>query len=227
MRIATPLALAASLLATSAFAQMPSFLTFGGGEPFNGPYIGAQAGWQLDRQDINSNFTDDLSGTSFGSRTRAQNSGFRYGGQIGLDVHVAPRIVVGVEAAGSGTTGANYGYGALGEPLVFSVGQTLEGTGHVGFLVNPRGMLYAKGGFTNAEFHFDDPSRRFITHRNGYIVGGGYEQMIAPHVSAGIEYDYSRFDDHDFSAYAYDIGATNARIADNRHQVVAKVNFRF
>ena len=124
-------------------------------------------------------------------------------------------------------TGANYGYDANGAPLVFSVGQTLDATGRVGFLVNPRGLLYAKGGYTNAEFHFDDPSRRFITHRGGYIVGGGYEHMIARHVSAALEYDYSRFNDHDFSGYAYDVGANNSRIADNRHEVVAKVNFRF
>ena len=91
MRLATPLVFAASLLSTSAFAQGLGFLSWGGDQPFNGPYIGAQGGWQLDRQDINSTFpSNTVTGDTYGGRSRSQNSGFRYGGQIGLDVHVAP-----------------------------------------------------------------------------------------------------------------------------------------
>ncbi len=230
MRIATPLALAASLLATSAFAQGPGFLGLGGSDqPFNGPYIGAQAGWQLDRQYLNSTYPSNVPdgiGT-FGVGAHPRNSGFRYGGQIGWDVHVAPRIVIGVEGSASGVTGANYGSYSDGNPLVFSVGRTFDATGRVGFLVDPQGLLYAKGGWTNTEFHFDNNDGRFVSRRDGYIVGAGYEHMIGRHLSAGLEYDYSHFGNRDFPNYDFETGALNSRIADDRHEVLAKVNYRF
>jgi outer membrane immunogenic protein len=174
---------------------------------FNGPFIGAQLGWQQDRQSL-------TSGTVPNTVVRAKGDGFAYGGQAGWDFNLGS-AVVGVEASLTGRTGTN-----RFPTFDLEAGRTINLTARAGFLVSPQGLLYARGGYSNARFSIANTG--VSENRDGYTIGAGYEQSISRNVSARVEYGYSDYGD-DLLPGA---GGAN-RLNYHRHAVMTGLNFRF
>jgi outer membrane immunogenic protein len=213
-------AASAALAAASASAQVGSVIT----EPtqaFNGPYIGIQGGWQDDEQRLALATTD---GSFY--RARDRTSGFAYGGQIGYDYRLSPHFVLGVEASATGRTGDGRSYDGYNNVYDLRVGRTFNGTGRLGYLVNPAGLVYVRGGYSNARFDTGNGTGYDAENRDGYTVGVGYEQAIARAVTARIEYNYSEYGTRNL----YDAAFTNqGNVTGNyrRNAVTAGLNFHF
>jgi outer membrane immunogenic protein len=208
------LAAAAALLAVPAFAA-PA-------EPFNGPFVGVQGGWQQDHEQLR---IDDA-GTidRFGDR----KAGFTYGAQAGWDFRLTPQIVAGVEASATGRTGRERFDDGAGNSFRLRDGRTFGATARLGYLVTPNGLLYARGGYENARFKLDaDGSGGFARNRDGYVAGVGYEQALTKTVSARLEYDYSNFGHDRLNGLANDLGVDSARVKYERNAVTAGLNLHF
>ncbi|WP_310475511.1 outer membrane beta-barrel protein [Sandarakinorhabdus sp.] len=175
---------------------------------FNGPFVGVQLGWQQDRQSL------DL-GTVPPLTTRAKGDGLAYGGQLGYDFNLGS-AVLGVEASLTGRTGTN-----SFPTFDLEAGRTVNVTARAGWLVTPEGLLYARGGYSNARFSITNPAGG-AENRDGYTVGAGYEHMLAKNVSARIEYNYSDYGNDNLPG----IGG-GATLNYHRHAVMTGVNFRF
>jgi outer membrane immunogenic protein len=175
---------------------------------FNGPFIGAQLGWQQDRQSL-------TTGTVPPATVRAKGDGFAYGGQIGYDFNLGS-AVVGIETSLTGRTGTN-----RFPTFDLEAGRTINVTGRAGFLVSPDGLLYARGGYSNARFNIANPAGPG-ENRDGWTVGGGYEQMLGRNVSARLEYNYADYGDDLLPGVG---GGT--RLNYHRHAVMTGLNFRF
>lgn len=175
---------------------------------FNGPFVGVQAGWQQDKLNVDVNNID----------FSAKSDGFAYGGQIGYDFRAGTSVVVGLEAALTGRSGD-----ASIAGFDISTGRTINVTGRLGYLVDPQGLLYARGGYSNARFSADDGFDGGSINRDGYTIGAGYERMLGTNVSARLEYNYSNFG----SENAVDDFNNQAEVEFDRHAITAGLNFRF
>lgn len=191
----------AALIAAPALAQ-------DAGAPFNGPFIGAQLGWQQDRQSL-------TSGTVPPATDRARGNGFAYGGQIGYDANLGS-AVIGIEASLTGRTGAN-----RFPTFDLEAGRTINVTGRAGFLVTPQSLLYARGGYSNARFSITNPAGP-AENRDGWTVGGGYEYSLSHNVSARVEYNYA-----DYGTDILPGIGSGSRLNYYRHAVMTGLNFRF
>jgi outer membrane immunogenic protein len=179
---------------------------------FNGPFIGGQIGWQQDRQSLT---TSTVPPTT----TRAKGDGFAYGGQLGYDFNLGS-AVLGVEASLTGRTGSN-----RFPTFDLETGRTINVTARAGWLVTPEGLLYVRGGYSNARYTVANNVLRLADvseNRDGYTVGAGYEHMLAKNVSARIEYNYSDYGNDSLPG----IGGP-ANLNYHRHAVMTGVNFRF
>ncbi|MFZ4687616.1 MAG: outer membrane protein [Polymorphobacter sp.] len=187
---------------------------------FNGPYVGIQGGWQQDRQTLR---VTDAGVESKGSN---KDDGFAYGGQVGYDFRLSPNTVFGVEVALTGRTGTGrLNNGASIADL--SQGRTVSATGRLGYLLDPSGLLYVRGGYANGQYKLDNGITKVSEDRDGYTVGAGYERMLAQNVSARLEYNYSDFGKDDLPGVATALGADQAELKYRRHAVTAGLNFRF
>ncbi len=210
----TLLVLAAALAAaTPTLAQDMA----GDRNTFNGPFVGAQLGWQQDRQTL---VLQQLGGTS---RSALKSDGFAYGGQLGYDFRVSPNFVAGVELAATGRTGG----ADLDAVTRLTTGRTLTATGRLGYLLDQDGLLYARGGYANTQFRVNNLGGRVSEDRGGWTVGAGYERYIMRNVSARLEYNYADFGSDDLPFVATALGGSRADLDYRRHAVTAGVNFRF
>lgn len=175
---------------------------------FNGPFVGVQLGWQQDRQSL-------VTGTVPPATARAKGDGFAYGGQIGYDFNLGS-AVVGIETSLTGRTGTN-----IFPTFDLEAGRTINVTGRAGFLVAPEGLLYARGGYSNARFNIVNPVGPAET-RDGWTVGAGYEHVLGRNVSARLEYNYADYGDDLLPG----IGG-GSRLNYHRHAVMTGLNFRF
>jgi outer membrane immunogenic protein len=179
-------------------------------EPFNGPFVGVQAGWNQ----------DDLGtpSTEFGDVAvgRSQDS-FSGGVFAGYDYKVSPRVVIGAEA------GVQFG---ADDSIVHDTGtarvtvdpkRSLDLTARAGYLVTDNTLVYARGGYTNARVRtaIDDAAgfRAASENRDGWLVGGGVERAISDNVSARLEYRYS------------DLSEGDGKF--DRHQALFGIAYRF
>lgn len=199
-RIAIAL-LTAAALAAPAMAQTAE-------TNFNGPFIGAQLGWQQDRQSL-------TTGTVPPTTTRAKGDGFAYGGQLGYDFNLGS-AVLGVEASLTGRTGSN-----RFPTFDLEAGRTINVTARAGWLVTPEGLLYARGGYSNARFSITNPTGA-SENRDGYTVGAGFEKMLSNNVSARVEYNYG-----DYGNDVLPGAGGPSTLNYHRHAVMTGVNFRF
>src|SRR3546814_301579 len=112
-------------------------------EPFNGPFVGVQAGWNQDDLGTPSTEVGDV------AVSRSQDS-FSGGVFAGYDYKVSPRVVIGAEA------GVQFG---ADDSIVRDTGaalvtvdpkRSLDLTARAGYLVTDNTLLYARGGYTNA-----------------------------------------------------------------------------
>ena len=190
-------------------------------EPFNGPFVGIQGGWQQDRQRLR---VDDGNVTSL---TRSTSDGFAYGGQVGYDLRLSPRTVFGIEASLTGRTSRNGFDDGFANAYDLRLGRTVNATARAGFLIQPGGLLYVRGGYSNARFELNDSAGRISQDRDGYTLGVGYEQAITRALSARLEYNYSDYRSRNLRDVAFDIGADNVREGYRRNAVAAGLNFHF
>ena len=193
---------AAALIASSAIAA-PAFAQ---DATFTGPRAEAVVGW--DR------VTDD----SFNTDT--SRDGVVYGGQVGYDFQRG-NAVFGVEGEITGASTKDTARGVLvaGDELRTKAGRDLYAGARLGFLVSPTAMVYAKGGYTNAQFETRyTAAGTDITERDnvdGWRLGAGAEVKLNDKVYLKGEYRYSKYDNED------------AGVDAKRHQVIGGVGIRF
>ena len=167
-------------------------------QSFDGPYVGAQAGWKHDIAIANKK--DSVTGGVF----------------AGYDKQITPNIVIGAEAGFSlgasdriGPSGAN---AASIDPL-----HSFDLSARAGYVVGERNLLYVRGGYENSRARFATTLANVTTSNertlDGWFVGGGAERKLLDNVSARLEYRYS------------DLGYDNRKF--ERHQVLAGIAYRF
>jgi opacity protein-like surface antigen len=72
-----------------------------------------------------------------------------------------------------------------------------------GYKVNPQGLLYGVGGYADA-------GTDNLGSDNGWFIGAGYEQIVAPNVSIAGELLYHEF--NNFNSSSVDVDATTLQI---------------
>jgi len=177
---------------------------------FDGPFVGAQVGWQSEKMRNPK--------SAFGAVPVSDTGNNVTGGIFaGYDKTIGGRFVVGAEA------GLDF---ASDDEVQNSVGATTytidpkysyDLTARMGYLVTPETLVYARGGYTNARVRTTVTNASLITsnssNQDGWLAGAGVERQIAPHASARVEYRYSKFSEGDGK--------------DDRHRVLAGLSYRF
>jgi outer membrane immunogenic protein len=202
--------LASAALAVPSFAQSA--------EPFNGAFIGAQAGWQQDRQTL------EVRAGNTTTSIRESGDGFLYGGQIGYDFRLGGPAVLGLEVGLTGRTGGQTFLDGV-DRFRLTQGRTFTTTARLGVLTDPQGLAYVRGGYTNARFTADDGFDRESANRDGWTLGAGYERSLGGNLSARLEYNYSDFGRDRLSFI--EAPGVGADLKFRRHAVTTGVNFRF
>ena len=166
--------------------------------PFTGPRIAVTGGW--DRIDHNGE----------------NGSGFTYGGTAGYDVALGKfRIAPEIEVTGS-TQKSCFAEAAIRH--CERADRDLYAGGRVGYVVSPKLLLYAKGGYTNGRFtdRFSRTTAGTLvtvtnhSNRSGVRGGAGAEYALTPRFFLISEYRYSNYS-----------GGVS------RHQIVGGVGARF
>ena len=196
--------------ATLATAIAASFATAASAAPFDGPYVGAQVGWQSEKmRDVNSSFgtipVDDkvnsVTGGVFAGYDKTVHDRFVLGAEGGLDFGSDDEVQNTV-------VGSNY---SIDPKYSFDV------TARAGYLVNRQTLLYVRGGYTNARVRTTITNAAGIQsesdNRDGWLAGGGVERQVGQNVSARVEYRYSKLSESDGN--------------DQRHRVLAGLSYRF
>ncbi len=189
-------------------------------EPFSGPYVGVQGGWQQDK--VRATVRDSESTTT----GRETSSGFAYGAQLGYDFKVGESFVVGAEAFLTGDTDKLRWAVGPGQSVSFDGGRSFGLLARAGVLATPKTLIYAKGGWENGRFTLASTdagvTERASTNRDGWSLGAGVEQMLTDNVSARVEYRYTKF-----NSFGNDDLSDGASARVNRNRIMAGVNYRF
>jgi outer membrane immunogenic protein len=177
---------------------------------FNGPYVGAQVGW-------NSNQIRNPE-TSLGVTPMDDDQQSLTGGvYAGLDRRVADRIVVGVEGGVDFAKDDEVRSTAAGDTFTLDPKYSFDLTARAGYLVTPNTLVYARGGYTNARVKTTLDTAigtgSATDNRDGWLVGAGVERQFMKNASARMEYRYS-----DLSEGEGDF---------DRHRVLAGISYRF
>ena len=201
------------------------------------------------------------------NRFGESNAAFLGGGGAGYNFQISPRALVGLEAdfqgalGGSGAT--NAATGRPGAPNSFlgnyAAGQTLDYLGtarlRLGYLLRPSMLLFGTGGFAygrtnlvaNAQVLTIDPTGNIVAlgggsaslsqMRAGFSVGGGFEWMFMPGLSAKAEYLYYDLGCHSLDMPQYSVNlptgaalanmATSFRTRADGQLVRAGLNYHF
>ncbi|MGF1550688.1 MAG: outer membrane protein [Sphingomonadaceae bacterium] len=146
-------------------------------------------------------------------------SGIVYGAGIGYDFGT-PGMQFGVEAelTDSSVDDCIRGFVLAGDELCAEAGRDIYVGGRIGTFISPGTLIYAKGGYTNAEIalRYEDGTPAIFDdfvledELDGFRVGGGLEFGFGPNSFGKAEYRYSNYED-DFE----------------KHQLVAGFGFRF
>ncbi len=144
---------------------------------------------------------------------RNDRSTASYSGRIGFDRQYGP-FVIGIvgEFGKSGAQDYVSAFSVTPASYSFSRSVDWEASGRLraGYAVNG-GLFYATGGIGYARlkhrFETTNSANSFSTltddrDRKGFIVGGGTEYMLTPHISIGAEYTY-----HDYKDDGYQVRA--------------------
>ncbi|MCH8685022.1 outer membrane protein [Pedomonas mirosovicensis] len=166
---ATGLALTPALAPSLANAQSAQ------PELFNGPYAGAEIGWEDNRGDL--------------------GNGFNYGVFGGYNAQVAPQIVAGVEAKAALSTAD----GDIGPDDEIRAGRSFGIAGRVGYLAAPTTLFFGKVGYENVrtrlEYNPDPLGLDNGFNNDAIVLGGGVEYAIMPSATLRVGYDYTNGED--------------------------------
>lgn len=193
-------ALAATTLSTPAMAQDAP-------PPFTGLRVEGVVGYDV---------LKDGSGQDSG-----ESEGLLYGGQVGYDFRTGG-VVLGIEGEATGSTTDTRATGLLvpNDVTTLDAGRDLYVGGRVGALLSPVAMVYAKGGYTNAQVDVDyragNSTTRFKSELDGFRVGAGLEYQLNPGMYVKGEYRYSNYSSID--GYDTDL---------DRHQLLGGIGIRF
>ena len=181
--------------AALALSSAPAFA-----QEFQGPYIGAQVGWNQDKA------------------VGAQNDAFAGGVFAGYDHEVVPNVVLGVE--GGFSLGASDRVGPHGaNRATLDPRYSFDASARAGYVIGERNLLYVRGGYANTRARLTrDISGVAVSDQDnydGWFVGGGIERKLLDNVSTRVEYRYS------------DLGDNLSTGKYERHQVLAGVAYRF
>ncbi|PVX28003.1 outer membrane protein [Sphingomonas pokkalii] len=193
---------ASSAVGAPAFAQSQD-------QSFAGSHAEVIAGW--DRVNDKSSFD-------------ASRDGVTFGGNIGYDIQRGS-TVFGVEGEVTGSSISDRSSNVLnaGDRLRVKAGRDLYVGGRLGFLAGPNTLLYAKAGYTNAQFITDYSSPnstpaldlRARDNLGGWRLGAGAEFKLTNQVFAKAEYRYSNY------------GSQANGVDPERHQIVTGIGVRF
>ena len=177
---------------------------------FEGPYIGAQVGW-------NSNQIQNPE-TSLGVVPRDDDQQSLTGGvYAGYDRRVADRVVVGVEGGLDFARNDDVKSTAAGNTFTIDPKYSFDLTARAGYLVQPNTLVYARAGYTNARIKTTVDSAigtaSATDNRDGWLVGAGVERQLMKNASARMEYRYSDLSERDGNF--------------DRHRVLAGISYRF
>ena len=202
MRISTSAILATILAAP--------FATGSYAAQFDGPFVGAQVGWQSEKmRDVKSSLgvvpvdqhRQSVTGGVFAGYDKTVSGRFVVGAEGGLDFASDDKVQ-------STIGGSNY---SVDPKYSFDL------TARAGYLVNPKTLLYVRGGYTNERVRTTIANAAGIQSasdtRDGWLAGAGLERAVAQNVSARLEYRYSKLSEGDGK--------------DQRHRVLAGLSYRF
>lgn len=202
MRIFNSIVLATALAAPFASAASAA--------PFDGPYVGAQVGWQSEKmRDVKSSFgtvpvdekTNSVSGGIFAGYDKAINGRFVLGAEGGLDFASDDTVQQMI-------SGTSY---EVDPKYSFDL------TARAGYLLNPHTLLYVRGGYTNARIRTTLTNPAGISsdsdNEDGWVTGAGVERQIGQNLSARLEYRYSKLSESDGK--------------DQRSRVLAGLSYNF
>ncbi|MGQ5702444.1 outer membrane protein [Sandaracinobacteroides sp. A072] len=184
-------------------------------EPFNGPYIGAELGWQQNKMGTKARLGAPV------YDVKDKDDAFAYGAVLGYDAKVGSGFVLGAEASVSGNDGTVRGPAGLS----YDTGRTLGLAARAGVLAGPETLVYGRGGWVNTRFTVEDAVGSRSSNRDGWTLGGGVEHMLTQNVSLKGEYRYSEY--KSFPARTLDVATNDATASPSRHQLMAGVNVRF
>jgi outer membrane immunogenic protein len=199
----------------------------------NGGYAWSDPTWTC----TTANFYCITAGESFKSKFK----GGTFGGVTGFNVQSGP-LVAGIETTFNWVDFGQRQVGVINPAFPNDIYKTLVSnlgtlTGRVGYATGP-GLLYAKGGWAYSQVDFNvlsgAPVAGFLFERrfwlDGWTVGGGYEVKIpSTKLIFGVEYDYTRLSNHNFSGATsppsnlISFGVRDFAI----NEVLARVTYRF
>lgn len=189
-------------------------------ETFNGPFVGAQAGWSQNKVET---LEGDL-GINDIDRSR---DAFTGGVIAGYD-HRMSNAVIGVEAgfniAAADKMVSRGPSGPVVNPLIANSAGAIVNPHHsfdlsvrAGYLVGDKSLIYVRGGYENLRARTSltgvDGTVNSKDNYDGLLVGGGIEHALSDKVSTRLEYRYS------------DLGSGASKF--NRHQLLLGVGYHF
>lgn len=195
-------------------------------DPFAGLHVEALMGYDISK--AGSSVDDDVNEDNDQSI-----DGLAYGVGAGYDLRFG-NVVVGPEAEVTWSTaktkfddGDFEGFG-IGN---VKTNRDLYLGARIGYVVTPRTMIYAKGGYTNAKFDVRNASGTITTNRDidadGWRIGAGVEQAVTSNVFAKLEYRYSNYEKGELDYTGDFADGQRFNLDLDRHQVMAGVGVRF
>ena len=189
---------------------------------FTGPRAEARVGY--DNVTIRATVSD---GTDSFSRSEGRD-GVTYGGELGYDYAINHLVLggyVGLEGSSTKACGELYGQ----DQICLRAGRNITVGARVGYAFEGTTMIYAKGGYTNAQIKADYedyelilPDFRESESVDAFHVGAGLEAGLPGGVYGRLEYVYTG------------AGETSVQIEDvsfgvkpHRHQAVFGLGVRF
>lgn len=202
MKHAILAAIALAATATPAFAQ--------DAQPFEGPFIGASAGWNRAEAAGRTEGGQPLDG-------EVARDSVVIGAFAGYDHKVLDRVVLGAEASFSIALDDSSAGRSAGNQITLDERYSFDLTARAGYLVTDDVLIYARGGYANSRVRTEIEQAGSIAtrsdNRDGWLVGGGAEYAISPNIRARVEYRYSDF-------------SSDGRNSE-RHQTLVGISYKF
>jgi outer membrane immunogenic protein len=133
----------------------------------------------------------------------------------GYDWQLTQRVVAGVLVDYAfGEVDGRLGIERISIDNQFAIG------GRLGYLLNPKYLLFATAGWTRAKFE-DADFTRLNTSVHGFFVGGGLEQALSNNLSLKLEYRFSDY--HAFSDPLF----VHDKYNNDVHSVRLGLNYKF